>query len=429
MKIQKSLKDLTYKKNKKIYILFLFLVGLLLFFLTMGLTGCGQKHADNGEALFFSETYMKPAGEAETVTCSQMSREAALLLQETWANEYGSSSEPASEKQLIDTICFLLNLYEGDVWETYRAELIAAIPKLPVGQGDSLTRHEAAVLLSAAYEAAFGRIQEETQYLPEIKDSADEADRKAAGVRLIPWKPSFGYFSPEELVTVWEVPEIAFRFAEACFYRFQLEKGEASTDIPKTALDQKKAGIMDFAKKTASTDEPAGKPETVINQREDGNYVSQMDGSAFEHANCLPACAAMAAGYCGDKRYTGADMRNLLPEISGGWTLEQTRNALALAGVDSEIRTFSVEGLCLQLEQGNVAIVQINEGNPAGPGHCLYVYGFRRYGSSLLFLVHDPLERTDVLRERVSGEGIVMDGSQLAFLVSRFRKTFLACIP
>lgn len=88
-----------------------------------------------------------------------------------------------------------------------------------------------------------------------------------------------------------------------------------------------------------------------------------------------------------------------------------------------------MEELCLQLEGGRVAIVQINEGNPAGPGHSLYVYGFRRYGSSLLFLVHDPMERTDVLRERISGEGIVMDSSQLAFLVNRFCTRFLICIP
>ena len=47
----------------------------------------------------------------------------------------------------------------------------------------------------------------------------------------------------------------------------------------------------------------------------------------------------------------------------------------------------------------------------------------------LLFLVHDPLERTDVLRECVSGEGIVMDSSQLAFLVNRFCTRFLICIP
>ena len=198
-------------------------------------------------------------------------------------------------------------------------------------------------------------------------------------------------------------------------------------------MEQKKAGIADFARKmvrkTAGREDAAENPEIVVNQREGGDYVSQMDESEYENVNCLPACAARAAGYCRDERYTGADMRNLLPEISGGWTLEQTQSALTLAGVDSEIQSFSVEELHLQLEVGRVAIVQINEGNPAGSGHSLYVYGFRRYGSSLLFLVHDPLERTDVLRERVSGERIVMDSSQLAFLVNRFCERFLVCIP
>lgn len=60
---------------------------------------------------------MKPAEKTETVTCRWASREAALLLQETWAKEYGSSSEPASEEQLTETICFLLNLYNGSGWE------------------------------------------------------------------------------------------------------------------------------------------------------------------------------------------------------------------------------------------------------------------------------------------------------------------------
>lgn len=229
------------------------------------------------------------------------------------------------------------------------------------------------------------------------------------------------------------LPEIAFRFAEACFYRFQLEEGGVSSEKSKKDLEQKKAGIADFARKmvrkTAGREDAAENPEIVVNQREGGDYVSQMDESEYENVNCLPACAAMAAGYCRDERYTGADMRNLLPEISGGWTLEQTQSALTLAGVDSEIQSFSVEELHLQLEVGRVAIVQINEGNPAGSGHSLYVYGFRRYGSSLLFLVHDPLERTDVLRERVSGERIVMDSSQLAFLVNRFCERFLVCIP
>ncbi|MCI6012068.1 MAG: hypothetical protein MRZ97_04650 [Firmicutes bacterium] len=390
MRIQRSLK---HKKNKRIYIPFLILFSLQLLFLAAGLTGCGQTDETACEALFFSETVMKPAEKTETVTCRWASREAALLLQETWAKEYGSSSEPASEEQLTETICFLLNLYDGSGWEKYRKELTGAVSKLPEGQGNLLTRHEAAVLLSTAYEEAFGMIQEETQYLPEI----------------------------------------AFRFAEACFYRFQLEEGGVSSEKSKKDLEQKKAGIADFARKmvrkTAGREDAAENPEIVVNQREGGDYVSQMDESEYENVNCLPACAAMAAGYCRDERYTGADMRNLLPEISGGWTLEQTQSALTLAGVDSEIQSFSVEELHLQLEVGRVAIVQINEGNPAGSGHSLYVYGFRRYGSSLLFLVHDPLERTDVLRERVSGERIVMDSSQLAFLVNRFCERFLVCIP
>lgn len=104
----------------------------------------------------------------------------------------------------------------------------------------------------------------------------------------------------------------------------------------KNEMEQKKAGIADFAgkmaRKTAGEEDVSGNPEIVVNQREDGEYVSQMDESEYENANCLPDCAAMAAGYCTDKRYTGADMRNLLPEISGGWTLEQTQSALTLAG-------------------------------------------------------------------------------------------------
>lgn len=88
MRIQRSLK---HKKNKRIYIPFLILFSLQLLFLAAGLTGCGQTDETACEALFFSETVMKPAEKTETVTCRWASREAALLLQETWAKEYGSS--------------------------------------------------------------------------------------------------------------------------------------------------------------------------------------------------------------------------------------------------------------------------------------------------------------------------------------------------
>lgn len=97
------------------------------------------------------------------------------------------------------------------------------------------------------------------------------------------------------------LPEIAFRFAEACFYRFQLEEGGVSSEKSKKDLEQKKAGIADFARKmvrkTAGREDAAENPEIVVNQREGGDYVSQMDESEYENVNCLPACAAMAAGY------------------------------------------------------------------------------------------------------------------------------------
>ncbi len=352
---------------------------------------------------FFLETY-QPANPGES---------AVSLADETRASGGAAPEETSLRERWREALAKL------DV-----AELVGAATGEEAGVVDRLALARAFL---AIHDALLGAEHQPPEGLwLELRDCDEEAAQRAVAYGFMSAYPGADLaFSPEQEVRYCDLPQLVSTFALKLYAYWCEEEGVKRDKVfAMEDLTIAAAGILDlFA---------GGEPfteaiEVVNNGRKYDWYWNQYDTGAFSAVNCMPTITCMAMKWLDrDTERTPEELRGLYPELEAGWWLENVEGALDRYGVRYQRREVSLENLLADLQAGKILLVQMSEADPSQEGHCMVVYGYRRFGESLEFFTYDPaLEEQATYEDRVCGNARMLEGNYCLFIVERFSSAYL----
>jgi len=238
--------------------------------------------------------------------------------------------------------------------------------------------------------------------------------------------PGSRYFSPAYAVTTHDLYDWTADFV--CGFADQWVKEDHKADLLTVSGRDALVILADWMRSFSDADTCDLQIDEVDNSVSWEWYVNQYDGSEYASFNCMPAMTCMAMKWL-DPSYPGTpeSLREQIASPTRGWRMAQVEEVLQNENVAYFIRNISLENMVQDLDAGRILLIQINEGSLTTDGHCLVVYGYRRWGNSLLFLIQDPgiSADTTLLGESV-GKNLEMDSPYLLLISQRFTSTYLA---
>ena len=364
----------------------------------------------------------------ETATCYSFAECATALMQALMNDFYGVSSLRVSRTDTVDMAGLFMDFFKGnpfffDDWTGY-ADRFRSSEYYGVPAGE-LSRQSFATLWTSAYTELFGEIRlDDAYYVPEVSDTEDEECVKCLYTGMMETFPSYKCFSPEYYVHMFELPEYCRSFAWVCYNKW-LENYDYAFSI-----DYNNEDIVRAISRTMiymSRFSPAKERKTVINGRDYNWYVSQFNTGRYADINCMPTITAMAARwYYGlGTDITAQKLReDWLPDYSEGWYMFQVTASLDKYSIPNEELNFDEENgtgiICGELDRGRIILTQMSEAELGVSGHCLVIFGYKKCGDSVRFLVHDPgiYNGTDDFG-RYPGDSIYLDSSYVNWIICR----------
>ena len=352
---------------------------------------------------FFLETY-QPANPGES---------AVSLADETRASGGAAPEETSLRERWREALAKL------DV-----AELVGAATGEEAGVVDRLALARAFL---AIHDALLGAEHQPPEGLwLELRDCDEEAAQRAVAYGFMSAYPGADLaFSPEQEVRYCDLPQLVSTFALKLYAYWCEEEGVKRDKVfAMEDLTIAAAGILDLF---AGVEPFTEAIEVVNNGRKYDWYWNQYDTGAFSAVNCMPTITCMAMKWLDrDTERTPEELRGLYPELEAGWWLENVEGALDRYGVRYQRREVSLENLLADLQAGKILLVQMSEADPSQEGHCMVVYGYRRFGESLEFFTYDPaLEEQATYEDRVCGNARMLEGNYCLFIVERFSSAYL----
>lgn len=346
-----------------------------------------------------------------------------------------TSSNEATVQELVSLCDVFLAYYDviidSDVsfrWKNTRERIIENC--IVDGEAVPATRSSTAQTFVEAFEAEFGEITNDRYDWITYTDTELEDALKASSEAMMNSFPSSDIFSPQYIIHDGELAETAARFASACYERFCSEIYEEYSYI-ETGVTYADLicyiGELDIYIKNHTM--PDAQSVTVCNDRDYDWYLTQYDYSYYADVNCMPTISAMAIRwYTGDMTVTQHTLREkFLPEYRQGWWMWQVEECLADYGVKYESKDLSLDSILSDLDAGCIILSQMSEADLSRSGHCFIIYGYRRLGNSIVFLVHDPgvsYERNKY--DEPIGKGMELDSSYAYWTIDRFAYSYVA---
>ena len=292
-----------------------------------------------------------------------------------------------------------------------------------------LTRLDLAKILVSVYEDIFGEIRwDESNASPAPYDTQDPAALKAAASMIMTNYPSYVTFEPELEVQLYTLPGLMRQFASQTYLSGFYESGYL--EIPALTTEHLVKVAVD-ALKYYKDRTPSSLPMQQVSLDRDWDwYMNQYETGAYNYINCMPTLAAMAMKWLDqDSEITPQALREHIPENTGGWYMYNVEQVFDDYGVKYTSKSVSLENILADIDAGNLAFCQINEGDVNQSGHCFIVYGYRRQGENLWLLTQDPASAfTNQYGEPV-GKHRVVDAQYGVWIISRFSTRYLSIPP
>lgn len=334
----------------------------------------------------------------------------------------GRSSLYTSQDDLLDAIQLFMRLYFESPARSNPCSIDISSVELPeVMDTNVLTRNDMAMIYNAIYEQLFDElVPSDNSYLT---DYPTDDFSTAYTMGFISIFPSFGlsscYYDPRE----YQLFELVNCFVSGCHWRERaMETGDELIDSRSmvTMLGWVDEYLDGF---TA----PAGETVVVDNSREYQWYFTQYGTGEYSDVNCMPTITAMAIKwYYADSSVTPADLRELyLPDSTEGWYMAQVAGALDEYNVPYEWHDTS-ESIVEQLDQGHIVLTQMSEAPFDESGHCFVIYGYRKLGDSVQFMLHDPgiYDGIDCFG-KYPGEAMLLDSGYVEWIISRITFSYI----
>lgn len=346
---------------------------------------------------------------------------------------FGTSANTATASDLVT----LLDTYDaifkpgtelfdkqGKTWRELLPEPYLSDPST------ALTREDVAVIFVHLYETFFSPIVVEEGFYEPVYGNANPAVDKVVSQNLMSAYPSYNDFSHYRPVRMMDLDDICTTFYERLWW-----VGTQNADTSQSPSLYSYINAKTFARALRIFQQSLPEPapivtKTVINDRPYDWFITQNDASPYASINCMPTSTAMVLKWLNqNSTITPAELRNLYPDETGGWTMWYVERTLTAQGVPFENRDITIDNMIADLDAGRLLFCQMNEGDMTVSGHVFVVYGYEQIGDTTWFLAYDPLDDLrNAFGERHNAPRRVEAGFA-QWIMSRFVGSYLAIDP
>lgn len=264
-------------------------------------------------------------------------------------------------------------------------------------------------------------------------DTEDESCLKAVNAYLLDFYPTADMFSPDFPIRMNTLPMLVEPLITNVQYaRYQDNSEEVFHPL---TYGQMVYIMGDLLGDYQSIQTPELQRVEVVNDREYDWYYSQNDTGEYSLINCMPTCCAMAMKWQNPNFSDSVEsLRNAYPENTMGWYMYDVENTLDRYHVSYDPNDFFLESELIpmmleDLDQGCILFCQFNDHDISVDGHCFIVYGYRKIGDSLWFLVNDPDGLGPDAFGKDMNQGKWIEGQYAQWIISRFSTRYLAIAP
>lgn len=346
------------------------------------------------------------------------------LMKVLLSNAYGYSSDEISCKQLLTAtklfadVCTYFRTDLKDVYAQFLQDAEDYLNQAETIYG-SASRIAVAEAFVSAYENQFEAKSKKDIYTS-FRDTDSLEAKKSVEYLMLNSLPGVEMFSGEYEIHSGEMPETAssIEFAVQSAYDIQNETEYAMYKMTYGG----QVAVMGMLDKYLSQNyiKHEDTPVFVDNGGDNSWFVSQLDGSYYESINCMPSISSMGIKwYYGESDVTPSKLREEYGDGSySGWFMYQVEECLDAYKVPyNVVDNVSAEAMTEALDRGSIILTQMSEAPKGESGHCFVIYGYRKYGDSLIFFVNDP--------DGDIGKGKKIDSAYVYFIVSRFTGEFV----
>lgn len=336
----------------------------------------------------------------------------------------GRSSLPVSPGELSDAVDLFLRLYlEAPVSEVGVSLSVSGTDTGTPATVGELYRDDLAHILIAISDQLFGGI-EEMRY-SEFYDWPSEEMQSAYARGLIDCFPSYGLTSGDFQLRQYQLFDLVNYFVNTCCWCSEKYDYREEQAISTDGLIAAMGWIDSYLDRFERPEEPV---VTVDNSRNYQWYFPQFDTGSYSDVNCMPSITAMAIKwYYPDSAVTVAELRELwLPEYDDGWYMAQVVDSLDHYAVPYKWRDIS-DSIIAELDSGKIILTQMTEAAYDASGHCFVIYGYRRCGDSVQFMIHDPgiydgLDHSG----KPPGEAMLLDSEYVLWIIGRMTFSYIS---
>lgn len=285
-----------------------------------------------------------------------------------------------------------------------------------------ITRIEIASVLVRLAELMYGRIEDYGDYADFVSDTSDPAAIKALYDGYMSTMLTSGQFCGGYAPGFCDLPQYINGFIFGCIYKTETAVWEDSITY-RDALRALSAVDICVRRHGLCEEEYI----EVINTRDYDWYYTQHGTGWYSSVNCMPTITMMATKwYDEDTDVTISEMRErYLPDYGGGWYTWQVAECLTDNDVPNELVDVS-EDMLPFFDDGKIILSQMSEAAEDESGHCFVIYGYRKRGDTIKFLLHDPdvYDGIDSYGQR-PGKAMVMDSRYAKWIIDRIAFSYV----
>lgn len=373
-------------------------------------------------------------GYEEDISNSALSLDMSIIARRLLNDYYGQSSTVVSLSDLTETVEIFMHLYDSETFIDWGSviDTCANADFSSVETPEEINRLDAAKVFCSMFEAVFGAGSLEEPSYEEFVDFPSDVSKAASYNMLMNSFPSYGLFSEDYVIHGDKLCEIANHFVWNLFWHCTEKHdnywSEENTAPPISYRDVTAAfGWLDSLFDDIAP--PEGEAIIVNNSRNYEWYFSQFNTGDYSAVNCMPSISSMAIKwYYPDSAVTVEELRNLyLEENDDGWYMSQVIAALEEYNVPCEYYRMEEHSLTDLLDAGHIVLSQMSEGDLNYSGHCFVIYGYRKLGDSIQFMIHDPgiYDGVDDFGKE-PGRDMLLDSRYVHYIIYRFTDCYVA---
>lgn len=180
--------------------------------------------------------------------------------------------------------------------------------------------------------------------------------------------------------------------------------------------------IVDYFSDRPEAERNAAEVKTVINDRDYDWFYSQQNTGEYSAVNCMPSIATMAAHWYDENSSATVQKMRATSDVTEGWTAFELRCALDAYSVPYTVVDAALNNITAALDEGKIVLAQYSDRPYSQSGHCYVIYGYKKIGESVTFVVNDSDSLSDrsLIFGREKGNGDELEANFAMWSISRF---------